>query len=123
MKRLSAVVSAEEYKRVERLVRAGAASSIAGLVRDAVAEYVDRLDAGKLLSLRTIPVKQARVEVEKYLESHNGVVWPDEMAEELGIDYRIVLKVVHDLINEGRAVETEMVQPTSEPPGREAIHS
>ena len=123
MKRLSAVVSAEEYKRVEKLVRAGAASSVAGLVRDAVAEYIDRLDAGKLLSLRAIPIEQARVEVEKYLESHVGVVWPDEMAEELGIDYRIVLQVVQALINEGRAVEAETAQPTSEPPSREAIHS
>jgi len=37
VKRLSAVVSDEEYKRVERLVRAGAAGSVAQLVREAVA--------------------------------------------------------------------------------------
>jgi len=123
MKRLSAVVSAEEYKRVERLMRAGAADSVAGLVRDAVAEYIDRLEAGKLLSLRLIPVEQARTEVEKYLEGHVGMVWPDEMAEELGIDYRIVLQVVKDLLNEGRAAEAETARPTSELASRETIHS
>jgi len=36
-----------------------------------------------------------------------GVVWPDEMAEELGIDYRIVLSAVQDLLKEGKAEEDE----------------
>jgi len=107
VKRLSAVVSLKEYGRVERLVKAGVASSVAQLVREAVAEYVDRLDAGKLVNLRTVPLEQARMEVEKYLENHAGVVWPDEMAEELGLDYRVVLKVVRDLLKEGKVEEAE----------------
>ena len=107
MRRLSAVVSDEEYGRVERLVKAGAARSVAQLVREAVAEYVDKLDAGKLLNLRDVPLGQARREVEEYLKSHPGVVWPDEMAEELGIDYRIVLSVVRDLLKEGRVEEAK----------------
>mgnify|MGYP001026921442 FL=1 len=107
VKRLSAVVSDEEYRRVEKLVKAGAAGSVAQLVREAVAEYVDKLGAGKLLNLRTVPFEQARDEVEDYLKSHPGVVWPDEMAEELGIDYRIVLSVVQNLLKEGRVEEAE----------------
>jgi ribosome biogenesis GTPase A len=107
VKRLSAVVSDEDYKRVEKLVKAGAAASIAQLVRDAVDEYADKLDAGKLLNLRTVPLEQARKEVEKYLKDHPGLVWPDEMAEELGLDYRIVLSVVRDLLQEGRAEEAK----------------
>jgi len=105
VKRLSAVVSDEDYRRVEKLVKAGAAVSIAQLVRDAVDEYIGKLDAGKLLNLRTVPLEQARKEVEKYLKDHPGLVWPDEMAEELGLDYRIVLSVVQDLLQEGRAEE------------------
>jgi hypothetical protein len=107
VKRLSAVVSDEDYRRVEKLVKAGAAASIAQLVRDAVDEYVDKLDAGKLLNLRTVPLEQAREEVEKYLKDHPGLVWPDEMAEKLGLDYRIVLSVVQDLLREGIAEEVE----------------
>jgi len=107
VKRLSAVVSPQEYRRVERLVKAGIADSVAQLVREAVAEYVDKLDAGKLLNLRTIPLEQARMEVINYLENHAGVVWPDEMAEELGIDYRIVLNVVQDLLKEGKVEEAK----------------
>jgi len=112
VKRLSAVVSDEEYRRVERLAKAGAAGSIAQLVREAVAEYVDKLHAGKLLNLRSVPFEQARREVENYLKTNSGVVWPDEMAEELGIDYRIVLSVVEDLLKEGRVeeAETEVIQ-------------
>ncbi|MFQ6094771.1 MAG: ribbon-helix-helix protein, CopG family [Candidatus Bathyarchaeia archaeon] len=107
MKRLSAVVSDEEYRRVERLVKAGAARSIAQLVREAVAEYIDKLNAGKLVNLREVPLEQARMEVESYLKNHPGVVWPDEMAEELGIDYRIVLSTVRELLKEGRVEEAE----------------
>ena len=107
VKRLSAVVSDEEYGRVERLVKAGAARSIAQLVREAVAEHIDKLDAGKLLNLRTVPLEQAQEEVKNYLKSHSGVIWPDEMAEELGIDYRIVLSVVRNLLKEERIEEAE----------------
>ena len=107
LKRLSAVVADDEYKRVDRLVKAGAAGSIAQLVREAVVEYVDKLEAGKLLNLKEVPLEQARREVEDYLKSHLGVVWPDEMAEELGIDYRIVLSVVRNLLKEGRVEEAE----------------
>jgi len=106
MKRLSAVVSDEEYSRIEKLVRAGAARSVAQLVRQAVREYAEKLGSVKLLSLREVPLEQARREVEEYLKSHPGAVWPDEMAEELGIDYRIVLKVVQELLREEKVEET-----------------
>jgi len=36
--------------------------------------------------------------VEKYLKNHPGLVWPDEMAEEHKIEYRILLSVVQDLL-------------------------
>lgn len=107
MKRFSAVVSDEEYMRAERLVRAGTAGSIAELVRRAVKAYTDSLGAGKLLNLREIPLEQARREVEGYLKSHLGVVWPDEMAEELGVDYRVILAVVRELSVEGKIEEAE----------------
>ncbi len=114
MKRLSAVVSDEEYRRVERLAKAGAANSIAQLVREAMAEHVERLSAGKLLNLRPVPLEKGRRKVENYPRTNTGVVWPDEMAEELGIDYRIVLSAVQDLLKEGKVEEAE-TRPGSEP--------
>ena len=107
MKRLSAVVSDEEYRRVERLVRASAARSIAELVREAAAEYINKLEAGKLTVLREIPMEEARRKVENYLKSHAGAVWPDEMAEELRIDYRIVLSAVQSLLKKGKVEEAD----------------
>lgn len=106
MRRLSAVVADEEYGRVERLVRAGAARSIADLVRLAVGEYTRKAGVSKLMSLREVPISEARKAVERYLKTHSGAVWPDEMAEDLGIDYRIVLAVVRQLLEEGKAEET-----------------
>jgi len=107
LKRLSAVVTDEEYRRVERLVKAGMAESVAQLVREAVADYIDKMDAGKLLNLRTVTPEQARTEVEEYLKNHPGIVWPDKMAEDLGLDYRIVLSVVQDMLKEGKVEEAE----------------
>jgi Arc/MetJ-type ribon-helix-helix transcriptional regulator len=97
MRRLSAVVTDEEFKRVDRLVRAGVARSVAELVRLAVKRYMADANANRLLTLRDIPLPTARRAVEHYLRTHAGVVWPDEMAEQLGIDYRIVLKVLSEL--------------------------
>lgn len=101
-RRLSAVVPEREYERVEKLVRAGAAKSVAELVRQAVRKYVDELGSSKLVSFRDVSFDQARGEIIGYLQKHSGVVWPDEMAEELGIDYRLVLKVVQHLTSEGK---------------------
>lgn len=107
MKRLSAVVRGREYERVEKLVRAGAARSVADLVRQAVRKYMDELGSSKLVSFRDVSMAQARREIIDYLKKHSGVVWPDEMAEELGIDYRLVLQVVQQLTGEGRVEVVE----------------
>jgi len=107
-RRLSAVVPEQEYRRVEKLVRAGFARSTADLIRKAVREYEQRVGAEKLLNLRTVPMRQARAEIQRYLKAHHGTVWPDEMAEELGLDYRLVLKIVRELLKEEKV---EVVRP------------
>jgi mRNA-degrading endonuclease toxin of MazEF toxin-antitoxin module len=104
--RLSAVVTEDEYKRVVRFVRAGAAKSTAELVRLAVTEYTMKAGIAKLVNLRVVSMSEARRAVERYLKKQAGAVWPDEMAEELGIDYRIVLAVVRELLAEGNVEET-----------------
>ena len=104
MKRLSAVIPEREYERVEKLVRAGTARSVAEFVRQAVRKYADELGSSKLIIFRDVSMAQARREIIDYLKKHAGVVWPDEMAEELGIDYRLVLQVVRQLMDE-RKVE------------------
>jgi len=103
--RLSAVVTEDEYKRVVRFVRAGAAKSTAELVRLAVTEYTMKAGIAKLVNLRVVPMSEARRAVERYLKKQAGAVWPDEMAEELGIDYRTVLAVVRELLAEGNVEE------------------
>ena len=105
MRRLSAVVTEQEYNKVFRLVRAGAARSVAELVRLAVKDYATKVGAGRLLNLREVPLQNARRAVERYLKLHPGAVWPDEMAEELGLDYRLVLEVVKDLLIEKKVEE------------------
>lgn len=105
LRRLSAVVTDEEHTRILRLVRAGAARSVAELVRLAVKDYAAKTGAIKLLNLRDLPPQEARKAIERYLRSHPGVVWPDEMAEELGLDYRVVLETVRDLQRYGKVEE------------------
>jgi Arc/MetJ-type ribon-helix-helix transcriptional regulator len=108
MPRLSAVVSDQEYARIQKLVRAGGADSVAELVRLAVRDYTAKSGAIRLLNLREVSVQDARRAVERYLKSRHGIVWPDEMAEELGLDYRVVLRVVQDLQRAGKVEEASM---------------
>jgi len=114
LRRLSAVATDEEYRRVGRLIRAGAAGSVGEPVRVAVKDYITRAGVNKILSLRDISLPEARRAVEQYLKGNHGVVWPDEMAEKLGIDYRIVLKVVNQLLKEKKVesatAKTEAIQ-------------
>ena len=63
--------------------------------------------SSKLVVFRDVSLAQAGREVTEYLQKHPGVVWPDEMAEELGIDYRLVLKVVQQLTGEGKVEVVE----------------
>ena len=85
MRRFSAVVTDEEYSRVQKLVRAGAAHSVAAEARKAVGQY---------------------------LRSQTGNVWPDETAEELGLDYLLVLKVVQSPQAEGKVQEATAREET-----------
>jgi hypothetical protein len=87
-------------------VRSGAARSVAEFVRLAVREYAGKAGVTKLLNLRDVPLSEARRVVERYLREHSGAVWPDEMAERLGLDYRIVLAVVRQLLKEDKIEET-----------------
>jgi len=101
------VISEREYERVKKLVRAGAAKSVAEIVRQAVRKYVDDVGSSKLVVFRDVSLAHARREVAEYLKKNPGVVWPDEMAEELGIDYRLVLRVVQQLTGEGKVEVVE----------------
>ena len=114
MARLSTVVTDQEYSRIQKLVRAGAADSVAELVRFAVRDYIAKSGAIRLLNLREVSVQEARRAVERYLKSHPGIVWPDEMAENLGLDYRVVLKVLQDLQGEGKIEEAAIREETTE---------
>ena len=89
-----------------RFVRGGAARSIAELVRLAVTEYTRKAGIVKLVNLRDVPTSEAKRAVERYLKKHSGAVWPDEMAEELGIDYRVVLAAVRELLAERKVEES-----------------
>jgi uncharacterized protein (DUF1786 family) len=57
------------------------------------------------MNLREVPMSEARRAVKRYLKTHSGVVWPDEMAEDLRMDYRIVLAAARQLLEEGNAEE------------------
>jgi Arc/MetJ-type ribon-helix-helix transcriptional regulator len=107
MKRLSAVIPEPEYVRIQKLVRAGTAKSVAEFVRQAVRKHADELGSSRLVSFRDVSAAQAKREIIDYLKKHPGIVWPDEMAEDLGIDYLLVLQVVQQLTSEERVEVVE----------------
>ena len=106
-KQIAVSLTDEEYDRIRKLVAAGHYRSMAEFARTAIREFLRDLGMVKLLSFRDVSREQAMGEVKEYLTTHSGVIWPDEMAEELGIDYRLVLDVVKELIERG---EVEVVE-------------
>jgi len=97
-KQIATLVSDDEYKKIRRLVAAGYYKSMAEFAREAIGKALRDMGMMKLISFRDVSRGQAFKEVKEYLTTHSGVVWPDEMAEELGIDYRLVLDIVNELI-------------------------
>ena len=102
-KQIATLVADEDYERIRKLVAAGYYRSMAEFAREAIGKALRDTGMVRLVSFRDVSTDQALREVEEYLATHSGIVWPDEMAEELGIDYRLVLEAVNKLIERGKA--------------------
>lgn len=106
-KQIATLLADDEYGKIRKLVAAGYYKSMAEFAREAIRSALKNMGMVKLISFRDVSREQALKEIREYLATHSGTIWPDELAEELGMDYRLVLDVVNELIERGEAEVVE----------------
>jgi len=96
---VSARLSHKEMEEIEKLVEEGFYMNVADFVRMAVRE---KLESVKVIDVRDVAKEKAKKEVVEYLKE-NQRAYPSDVADALQLDFDLVLEIVKDLIEEGRA--------------------
>ena len=92
-------LSKADYARIQQLVEAGLYRSSADFLREAVR---DKLGSLEVVSVRDIDSRKAEKMIEDYLIKHHGPSFASEIADALGLDYSLMFKTIHKLLEEGR---------------------
>jgi Arc/MetJ-type ribon-helix-helix transcriptional regulator len=101
-KQVAAKVSKVEYELIRRLVKSGLYINSSDFVRDAMRRRLAEINSAAKTS--TDDLKQ---ELHDYMKEHDGLIWPDEAARDLGYSVLDILEALRKLEKEGRAMEAE----------------
>lgn len=92
-------LSRADYARIRELIEAGLYRSSADFLREAVRE---KLRTMEVISVRNLDLEDAEKMIENYLAEHPGPSFASEIADALGIEYGIIFKAIHKLLEEGK---------------------
>ena len=101
-KQVAAKVSKVEYELIRRLVKSGLYINSSDFVRDAMRRRLAEINS----AVKT-PRGDLRRELYDYMKEHDGLIWPDEAARDLGYSVLDILETLRKLEREGRAIEAE----------------
>ena len=96
---VSARLSPRELEEIEKLVEEGFYMNTADFVRMSVRE---KLESIKIIDVRSVEKEKAKKEVIEYLKN-NKKAYPSDIADALQLDFDLVLEIIKNIINEGRA--------------------
>jgi Arc/MetJ-type ribon-helix-helix transcriptional regulator len=92
-------LSKTDYVKIQQLVEAGLYRSSADFLREAVR---DKLGSMEVVSVQNVDSRKAERMIEDYLIKHPGPSLASEIADALGLEYRVTFKIIHKLLEEGR---------------------
>jgi Arc/MetJ-type ribon-helix-helix transcriptional regulator len=98
---IGAKIAPAEARHIRELIEAGAYLNESDFVRDAIRH---RLSEIKVIKCRDVDYETAKKEILGYYRSQ-GEAYPDEAAEDLALDFDLVMKAAEELQKEGRLVE------------------
>jgi len=75
--------------------------SKAEAIRQAIRYYAEWVRDLKIITPRIIPLEEAKKEILKYLETRDDVVYTDEIAEALNLDFDLTHKALMELWKDG----------------------
>lgn len=93
-------LSKENYSKIKQLVEAGLYKNFAEFLRDAAR---DKLGSMEIVSVQKVDDAAAERMIEDYVSAHPGPSYVSEIADALGLEYSVAFRVVHKLLEEGRA--------------------
>lgn len=97
---IGAKIAPAEARQIRELIEAGVYLNESDFMRDAIRH---RLSAIKVIGCRDIDYETAKKEILGYYKSR-GEAYPDKAAEDLSLDFDLVMKVTDELRKEGRLV-------------------
>lgn len=59
----------------------------------------------RIIETREVPIEEAKKMILKYMETHD-IAYPDDIADELGLDLKVAVEAVNELLKEGKIKET-----------------
>lgn len=59
----------------------------------------------RIIETREVPIKEAKKMIMKYMETHD-LAYPDDIADELGLDLKVAVEATNELIKEGKMKES-----------------
>ncbi|HWQ20937.1 MAG TPA: hypothetical protein VN455_14245, partial [Methanotrichaceae archaeon] len=91
-------VTRSELQQIQDLIDAGVYLNVSDFVREAVR---DKLTAIKVIKCRDVDYETAKKEVIGYFQRRSEA-YPDEIAEDLELDFDLVRQITAELKKEGR---------------------
>jgi Arc/MetJ-type ribon-helix-helix transcriptional regulator len=98
---IGAKIAPAEAKQIRELIEAGVYLNESDFVRDAIRH---RLSEIKVIRCRDVDYETAKKEILGYYKSRTEA-FPDEAAEDLELDFDLVMKATEELRRAGRLVE------------------
>lgn len=100
-KSIATKLTPREYDEINKLVEAGIFLNSSDFVREAIR---DKLKAIKIVKIRDLDYDMAKKEVLGYYRSHLEA-YISEVAEDLELDFELVIKITNELKQENRLDE------------------
>ena len=92
-------LSKTDYVKIQQLVEAGLYRSSADFLREAVR---DKLESMEVVSVQDVDLRKAERMIEDHLIKHPGPSFASEIADALGLEYGVTLKIIQKLLEECR---------------------
>lgn len=83
----------------------GKLRDVIGKLESAMSEFPMRI---RVIDVKDVPFDEAKIMIYDYYKTHKTeTIYPDEVADELGLDLKVAMEAVEELFGEGKLEEAE----------------
>lgn len=76
------------------------------VIRESIGRFIEEVEGMKIIKLRNVPRQKAKQEIWGYLQKKE-VAYASDIAEDLRLDYRLVVDVIRELWEEEKVEEAK----------------